>query len=310
MRQPSWPSTSARSSLGPRSHASRRSVARSAWRCPIDADRTKQGHGYYPALSRRRPDEVRSTCAYRELGRTPLHDGQAATWSQRHLPGALHGRSAIRPCFVVRGRRSGSWLHRGLRWHESRFANLVPVTSGPRRRVINPTADRVARKPGTSCGFIACYFNSYPRMVMLQESRTIRLHLHIDLAPEHHRLGLGRELMLTYLGAPAGRRCAWRARLRVSAQPRRTSSTTTAWASRPTRRAGPCTVVWPANHRLPTDLTESHVDSGAERTCEDEADLMSGRSSRSPLGACSVHASKPASPPVRRRRTCGRVFVS
>jgi ribosomal protein S18 acetylase RimI-like enzyme len=44
------------------------------------------------------------------------------------------------------------------------------------------------------------HFNSYPRMVM-PGIEDYPSHLHIDLAPEYHRLGLGRELMLTYLDA-------------------------------------------------------------------------------------------------------------
>ncbi|GAA1753675.1 GNAT family N-acetyltransferase [Luedemannella helvata] len=44
------------------------------------------------------------------------------------------------------------------------------------------------------------HFNSYPRMVV-PGIEDYPSHLHIDLAPEFHRLGLGRELMLTYLKA-------------------------------------------------------------------------------------------------------------
>ena len=105
------------------------------------------------------------------------------------------------------------------------------------------------------------HFNSYPRMVM-PGIEDYPSHLHIDLAPEYHRLGLGRELMLTYLdalrtaGVPGVHAC-------VSAHNPGGLRYYDSMGFRPIDVPDPAPVVWLGRSTDTRDLTEREVASSA-----------------------------------------------
>jgi ribosomal protein S18 acetylase RimI-like enzyme len=96
--------------------------------------------------------------------------------------------------------------------------------------------------------------NSYPRMVM-PGIENHPSHLHIDLAPEYHRLGLGKQLMLTYLdalraaGVPGVHVC-------VSAQNPGGLKYYDSMGFRPMDVPDPAPVVWLGRSADTTDLVE------------------------------------------------------